>query len=52
MYENGPWERDTTELSLNEELRVEQSGGGIERQTLDGRVNVVGSGDRVTKQWG
>lgn len=40
-------ERGTLELRLDEELRVEDSGSGVERRARDGGVNEVGSGDGV-----
>ena len=42
-----PGEEDTTELSLDEELRVEDSGGGVERKTNAGWVNIVRRSDGV-----
>ena len=38
----------TVELGLQEELSVEDAGGGIERSSGGGGVNVVGSSNRVT----
>lgn len=40
-------EERAAELGLDEELRVEQLGGGVEGRSRDGRVDVVGSSDRV-----
>lgn len=40
-------EESAAELSLDEELGVEQLGGGVERRSRNGRVNVVSSSDRV-----
>ena len=40
-------EGSTTKLSLQEELSVEDSGGGVEGGSWDSWVNVVGSSDGV-----
>ena len=46
--EGSPWEEGSAELGLDEELSIEDRGSRVERRTGDGRVNFVGSGDRVT----
>ena len=43
-------ERGTLELRLDEELRVEDSGSGVERRARDGGVDQVGGGDSVSGQ--
>lgn len=42
-----PWEGCATELSLNEELAVEDFGSGIERSAGDRGVYVVCGSNRV-----
>ena len=43
-------EQRAAELGLDEELRVEELGGGVEGRSGDGRVDVVGSRDGVRSQ--
>ena len=49
LVAGGTREERAAELGLNEELGVENSGGGVERSSGDGLVNVVGSRDGVTR---
>ena len=43
-----PREDSALQEGLDEELSIEDRGSRVERRTGDGRVNFVGSGDRVT----
>ena len=43
-----PWEGNTLQLSLNEELAIEKLGSGIERSPRDAGVNIVLSGNGMT----
>ena len=45
--ENLPGEQNTTELSLDEELGVEDRGSRVERETSLLRVDVIGRSDSV-----
>lgn len=47
-----PWEESTTELSLDEELSIEDLGGRVEGGSGDGLVNVIGSSDGVRSKKG
>ena len=41
------WENSPTKLRLNEELRVEFAGSGIEGRSWNGRIYMIGCSDRV-----
>lgn len=42
-----PWEQSAAELSLNEELAVEQRRGRVKWRARDRGVDLIRSGDRV-----